>query len=138
MPKLLKFTVFFLFYTYIGLVLLAGFWGAFINPSFDFKFLMDLRFSDLKEEVYINLTSQYRFLRALEFGFGLYSFVFTKSIFAKGAHNQLFLTIMASGILARLVSIIAEGRPNNLFLFFIGYELVGWIAIFIYTRKKLV
>ena len=131
----MKFASHFFFYTYIGAVVLAGFWGAFINPVFDFRFLFGMEISDLPDTHRINLLSQYRFLRALELGFGIFSLVFKASIFSDYKYNTLFLTIMSSGILARLASIVADGMPNNLTFFFMSYEFIGLIVIYLYTKK---
>lgn len=126
---------YFFFYTYIGLVVAAGFWGAFINPYFDFRLLFGMDVTGLEDPHRINLLSQYRFLRALELGFGIFALLFKKEIFSSQRFNLLFLTIMASGILARLVSIAVDGVPNYLTLFFMSYELLGWVIIFFYTRS---
>ncbi len=128
---------YFFFYTYIGLVLVAGFWGAFINPYFDFKLLCNMDTMDLDEHVRINLLSQYRFLRALELGFGLFSLRFVSQIFHEKKFNVLFLVIMFSGVLARAISLIADGIPGTFHLFFMTYEFIGLIIIFIYTRKTI-
>lgn len=125
----------FFFYTYIGLVLLAGFWGAFINPYFDFKLLFQLDPNTLDDHARINLLSQYRFLRALELGFGMFSIMYVKKIFSEKTFNTLFLVIMGSGILARLVSWIADGTPNAYSMLFMFYELAGLIVIFFHTTK---
>ena len=131
----MKFASYFFFYSYIGLVVLAGFWGAFINPHFDFRFLFRMEVSALPDSQRINLLSQYRFLRALELGFGIFSLVFRKEIFAESRFNTLFLIIMASGIIARLVSIVADGIPNELSFIFMSYEFIGLIVIYLYTKK---
>jgi hypothetical protein len=125
----------FFFYTYIGLVVAAGFWGAFINPYFDFRLLFGMDVTALHDTHRINLLSQYRFLRALELGFGIFALLFKKEIFSGQRFNLLFLVIMASGILARIISIVADGLPNYLTIFFLSYELLGWIIIYLYTRK---
>ena len=125
----------FFFYTYIGLVVVAGFWGAFINPYFDFRLLFGMDVAGLDGPQRINLLSQYRFLRALEMGFGIFALLFKKEVFNNHRFNLLFMVIMASGILARMVSIVADGLPNYLTLFFMSYELLGWIIIFFYTRN---
>lgn len=124
---------YFFFYTYIGLVLLAGFWGAFIYPQFEFKLMLELDPGSLEDHARINLLSQYRFLRALEFGFGLFSIVFVKEIFSAKSFNVLFLIIMGSGIMARMVSWLFDGTPNYFTQFFMFYELLGLIIIFIHT-----
>jgi hypothetical protein len=43
---------------------------------------------------------------------------------------------MGSGVLARIVSILVEGMPSRLMLFFLIYELTGLCAIYIYSRKQ--
>ncbi len=126
---------YFFFYAYIGLVSLAGFWGAFLNARLDHQLLFQLDTRDLPEYTRINMLSQYRFLRAIELGFGLFSFFFTKAIFNERVFNRLFLSIMALGVLARLVSILYEGYPSWMTWFFLLFELIGVIIIFLYTRK---
>ena len=128
---------YFFFYTYIGLVIIAGFWGAFINPYFDFKQLFHLDPSTLPDYSRINILSQYRFLRALELGFGLFSVMYVKYIFTKRSFNMLFLIIMGSGVMARILSLVVDGRPSNLFLFFLTYEFIGLLVIFAYTKKNI-
>ena len=131
----MKFISYFFFYTYIGLVCLAGFWGAFFRADLDFLLLMGLDTNTLTEDIRINLLSQYRFLRALELGFGLFAFFFTKEIFTQKKFNTLFLIIMASGILARLASLLYEGSPSGMMYFFLVYEIIGWLFIYLYTRQ---
>ena len=126
---------YFFFYSYIGLILLAGFWGAFGNPRLDHLWLFDLDTNTLPEESRINLLSQYRFLRALELGYGLFAIVFTKEIFTQKKFNTLFLLIMFSGVLARVVSLVVEGSPSMLFYFFLFYEMTGVVIIYLFTRK---
>jgi hypothetical protein len=133
----MKVLSYFFFYTYTGLVIVAGFWGAFINPVFDFYVLFGLDLKSIADAPRINLVSQYRFLRALEFGFGLFSYFFSNKIFSMRIYNHLFLTGMLSGVLARVLSLIFDGSPSKLFYFFLIYELIGVILIFLYTRNRL-
>ncbi len=132
----MKWISYFFFYTYVGLVCLAGLWGAFFNAHLDFALLMNLDTATLPEEVRTNLLSQYRFLRALELGFGLFALTFIKEIFAQPKFNTLFMAIMALGILARLASLMYEGSPNWMMYIFLGYEIIGWICIYLYTRQS--
>ncbi|HSJ66663.1 MAG TPA: DUF4345 family protein [Anditalea sp.] len=127
----------FFFYTYIGLVTLAGIWGAFIYPSLDFEVMFDLNLSQLTDFEKINLLSQYRFLRALELGFGLFALLYVKEIFSDFKFNRLFLTIMGVGILARIFSWLFDGKPSYLTMFFLFYEAIGWIVIFTFSYSKI-
>lgn len=128
---------YFFFYTYIGLVCLAGLWGAFGLARLDFSLLMQADLAVLTDRAEVNVLSQYRFLRALELGFGLFALSCVREIFNERKFNQLFLSIMGMGFLARAVSLFYEGMPNGMMLFFMLYELAGLILIFIYTRQTI-
>lgn len=123
------------FYSYIGLVVLAGCWGAFFYPTLDFNLLFHLDLNDLPEFSRVNLLSQYRFLRALELGYGLFSLYFLKDIFSIAKFNKLFLSIMGLGIMARIFSWVMDGSPSSLNIFFLAYEALGWVTIFMYSQK---
>ncbi|MBD8489041.1 DUF4345 family protein [Echinicola sp. CAU 1574] len=129
---------YFFFYTYVGLVVLAGFRGAFIYPSWDFSFLFSMDVNQLNDFKRINLLSQYRFLRALELGFGLFSLYFLKDIFQYKIFNTLFLLIMGMGIMARVFSWLFDGTHGLLTKFFLIYEAIGWRLIYKYTKPKLI
>jgi hypothetical protein len=126
-----------LFYGYIGLVCLAGFWGAFINPEFDHRWLFHMDIYALKDYERINMLSQYRFLRALELGFGIISMSYVKQIFSEPKLNRLFTITMGAGILARLTSIFFDGRPSTLMILFLGYELIAWLVLLLYSIRHI-
>jgi hypothetical protein len=126
---------YFFYYSYIGLVIVAGFWGAFIYPEFDYRLLFNLETNTLSDFQRINLLSQYRFLRAIELGFGIFAILFVKSIFTEKKFNRLFIFIMGAGVLARIMSIVMDGIPSWMMLFFLAFELVGVVVIYFYSRK---
>ena len=132
----MKFTAYFFFYGYIGLVMLAGFWGAFLGADFDHQLLFNLDTSSLESDTRTNLLSQYRFLRAIEFGYGLFAILFTKEIFSLKKFNRLYLAIMFAGVLARTVSIVDDGSPSALFYFFLIFEFIGVVVIYLYFQLK--
>jgi hypothetical protein len=129
---------YFFYYFYVGLLIVAGFWGAFINPEFDFRLLFNLDTDTLTDHQRINVLSQYRFLRAIELGFGAFAILFVRNIFSKKKFNRLFIFIMSAGVLSRIVSIVMDGNPNWLMLFFLGFELVGVLVIIFYSRKLVI
>ena len=132
----MKFTAYFFFYGYIGLVMLAGFWGAFLGADFDHQLLFNLDTGSLESDTRTNLLSQYRFLRAIEFGYGLFTILFTKEIFSLKKFNRLYLAIMFAGVLARTVSIVDDGSPSALFYFFLIFEFIGVVVIYLYFQIK--
>lgn len=128
---------YFFFYTYIGLVILAGFWGAFLGADLDHRLLLNLDTRTLADTTRANVLSQYRFLRAMELGFGLFAIVFRTEIFTDKKFNTLFLVIMLAGVLARLISLFADGSPHWIFYFFLIYEGTGVIIIYLYSRNRM-
>ena len=128
---------YFFFYTYIGLVVVAGFWGAFIYPELDFKILFNFQIKDLYDFERINILSQYRFLRGLELGFGIFALTFIKEIFSEKKFNRVFLITMGLGIMARIASWLVDGNPGFLTKFFLFYEAIGWVLIFVYSKSSL-
>lgn len=133
----MKFLAYFFFYTYVGLLAVAGVWGAFIGAKIDQEMLFNLNIERLDPTTAANLLTQYRFLRLIEFGFGWFALAFTKEIFTNPKFNRLFLTVMFLGVAARVFSYFVDGPPTGIFYFFTIYELAGVIFIFLYTRKNM-
>jgi hypothetical protein len=117
------------------MVIVAGFWGAFINPYFDYRLLSNFDINTLPDFQRINIVSQYRFLRAIELGFGIFAILFVKNIFSEMKFNRLFIFIMSAGVLSRITSVAIDGSPGGLMYFFLGFELAGLTVIYLYSRK---
>lgn len=134
----MKFLTYFFFYTYVGLLIVAGIWGAFFGAKLDQRLLFGFDISQVNNATTgASILTQYRFLRLIEFGFGLFAIVFTKEIFSHAKFNRLFLGVMFLGVVARVLSYFVDGPPLWIFYFFAAYELVGALLIFLYTRNKL-
>jgi Domain of unknown function (DUF4345) len=119
-----------LFYGYVLTLLVAGAWGM-VGARLDQRYLFGLDLATMPTLVTTNLVSQYRFLRAVELGYGLFAWRYRAEILKPSPYSALFLTTMALGVLARLISLLLDGVPRGLFLFFLIYELVGVAAIWI-------
>lgn len=124
------------FHVYVWILILAGALGIF-TATIDHRVLFQLQLETLAPVTMASLVSQYRFLRAVEFGFGVFAFVFRKEIFESTLFNRLFLSIMFLGVMARVVSIVLDGHPLPVFYVFLIFELVGGIVIYLYTRRRL-
>jgi len=122
------------FFVYVVTLIAAGAWGA-VGARVDMSLLLRLHLSDLPDRAATNLLSQYRFLRAIELGFGLFALMFWRQIYRVATYNRLFLSIMACGVGARLLSLIVDGVPSPWMIVFAGQELVGVVLIFVYTRS---
>jgi len=133
----MRWLAYFFFYTYVGLLVVAGLWGAFIGARIDQEMLFDFDIDRVNATTAASILTQYRFLRLIEFGFGLFALLFTREVFSLIKFNRLFLGVMFLGVVARAVSYLIDGPPNWLFYFFAFYELIGVVLIFLYTRNKL-
>jgi hypothetical protein len=83
-----------------------------------------------------SLLSQYRFLRAVELGYGLVAARYWRLIFADRRFGVPFLVVMALGVAARVVGIVWDGWPSALFLFFMVSEAVGVAVIWYVARPR--
>lgn len=124
------------YYGYVGVLILAGGWGV-LGARLDHRLLFGLDVSTLEPKAAASLLSQYRFLRAIELGFGLFALLFKREIYTVPLYNHVFLTAMFLGIVARVISLVLDGRPRSAFYFFLGYEGVGIVLIYAYTRGTL-
>lgn len=132
----LYFSALFFFYTYVGLVVAAGLWGVFC-AKLDANLFLALDLNQIAPRSCANLLSQYRFLRALEFGFGIVALYLRREIFAGGIINHLFLITMVLGVIGRAVSLLADGRPRGVFYFFLIYEAAGSLSIGLYSNPAI-
>ena len=126
-----------LFFGYVVLLIVAGAWGI-VGASLDMPWLLRVHLGDLPHRAQANLISQYRFLRAMELGFGLFALRYRRQIFSVRSYNRIFLAAMASGVAARLISLGADGWPSIWMYAFLAWELAGVVAIFLYTRPRVV
>jgi hypothetical protein len=134
--SLLAASAWILFYGYTGLLVVAGVWGM-LAGRFDQRLLFGLDPDTLPPRTAASLVSQYRFLRAIEAGFGAFALLYRGEIFTEAPFNTLFLTAMAMGVAARLVSLARDGRPRTIFYFFLISEGVGVVLIYLQTRHTL-
>ena len=124
------------FFVYVALLIVAGAWGI-VGARFDIRVLLQLHVHDLPHRTAANLLSQYRFLRAIELGFGVFALTNRQRIYSLRSYNRLFLSVMTAGVAARLVSLALDGTPSWWMFVFLGWELVGVILIFLATRSGL-
>jgi hypothetical protein len=124
------------FFVYVALLIVAGAWGM-VGARVDMWVLLRLHLNDLPDRTAANLLSQYRFLRAIEIGFGVFALTHWRRIYSIRTYNRLFLSVMATGVAARLLSLGLDGGPSWWMYLFLGWELVGVVLIFLATRSGL-
>jgi hypothetical protein len=124
------------FFVYVASLIVAGAWGM-VGARVDMWVLLRLHLNDLPDRTAANLLSQYRFLRAIEIGFGVFALTHWRRIYSIRTYNRLFLSVMAAGVAARLLSLGLDGGPSWWMYLFLGWELVGVALIFLATRSGL-
>ena len=67
--------------------------------------------------------------------FGIFAILFKQEIYTEPRFTHLFLYTMAAGVVARLVSLVLDGRPRKIFYFFIASEAIGVVLIAVYTSQ---
>jgi len=123
-----------LFYGYVATLLVAGAWGM-VEARLDQRLLFGLDLTTLPATHAATLVSQYRFLRAIELGYGLFAWRYRTAILRPSPYSTVFLTTMALGVLARIISLVLDGRPEAVFLFFLIYEAVAVVIIWMTVRR---
>jgi hypothetical protein len=132
-PEALRTASLVFFFAYVATLIAAGAWGI-VGARLDLPILLRLHVGVLPHRAAANLLSQYRFLRALELGFGLFALLYWKLIYSVRSYNRLFLATMGYGVAARLLSLAADGLPSVWMYAFLGWELVGVVLVFLATR----
>lgn len=122
-----------LFFGYAVTLVLAGAWGA-VATRLDFPLVIGLDLSEVPPDAEADLLNHYRFLRAVELCFGIFSLVWWRRIFGERTPNLIFLATMAAGVSARLLGLALDGTPGLLVFSVIAWEIAGVIVIFLATR----
>ncbi|MEO8620528.1 MAG: DUF4345 family protein [bacterium] len=119
-----------LFWGYVAMLLGIGASGIFIAPwelgSF-FKVPLD----GLEKRAHATFLSQYRFLKGMELGYGIFAVVFRQQVFTQPLYHQFFLVVLFAGAGARVLSMIIDGRPSNFFIVVTAYELATGVMMII-------
>jgi hypothetical protein len=126
-----------LFYGYVGLLVVAGAWGV-IGARLDHRWLFAVDAGSLgAPRSAASIVSQYRFLRALELGFGIWALMFRHRIFTEPPYARLFLGVMSTGVIARVISHVLDGRARGIFYFFLWSEAAGAVCFAIAFHEAL-
>ena len=122
------------FYGYTAMLLCVGFSGIFI-AHWELQRIFGIKFSLMNHETAATILNQYRFLKAMEFSFGLFCISYRRDIFSGGGARMLFLGGVFAGVAARTISIIANGWPQWVFVIFLLLELATGILVLIQPRR---
>lgn len=87
-------------------------------------------------DVQATMLNQYRFLKSVELGAGVFCLAYRADIMAGGRSSRIFLAIVALGVLARVFAWLVDGRPSVLFLIFLALEVLTLVAVALHLRFK--
>ncbi|WP_158800551.1 DUF4345 family protein [Pedobacter sp. L105] len=129
------------FYAYcLFLVLIGGVLGLLVPKwgplSFE-VYATTIFKTNIDHESMASALNQYRFMKSVEFGFGLFGLLFRQEIYTQKKFNYFFLGIMLLGTLERILSYFVDGKPRPAYIFFIFLELSIWLIILLYSRVTL-
>lgn len=80
------------------------------------------------------MLNQYRFLKSIELGAGIFCLLFRRGILAGRPEAFAFLALVAGGLIARTLAWIVDGRPAALFLVFLAGEILTFIFVALNLR----
>lgn len=136
--SLLKWLGLLSFYGYIAALFILGIAGLAV-PGWELRILyqLDLSALGLASGAKAILLHQYRFLKAIAVGYGLFALVFRREIFRSAVFNRVFLAILFGGAAGRTLSLIIDGRAHWGLVSFTVSEYIFGVLIFAYSRSTL-
>jgi hypothetical protein len=111
------------FWGYVGMLLGIGTSGIFI-ARWELTTVFRVPLPSSPDIVRATFLNQYRFLKALELGFGAYSALFHHEIFAAASFHSLFLFVLFAAASARVLSMLIDGLPHVAFIAITVLELI--------------
>lgn len=124
------------FFGYAAMLLGVGLAGVFIAP-YELSRIFHVDAADMSRLDRATLLNQYRFLKALELGLGLFCVLFWRRIFAERSFNDFFLFFVLAGAAARILSLAMDGPARWPFVVFLLLELATAAVVFTHTRPLL-
>jgi hypothetical protein len=122
-------------FLYSTALVVVGTVGIF-TPHWEFPTLFGIDPSGFSHDSQANLLNQYRFLKAVELGAGLFCFANRPSTLDGGRGSLLFLALVSAGIFARTLAWITDGRPSALFVGFLLFEVLLFVVFVLHLRKS--
>jgi len=82
------------------------------------------------------ILNQYRFLKAMEFAFGLFCAIWHRDIFRNTREHRVFLGGVFAGVAARLLGLAHDGMPRIAFVIFAALELITGLLVWFSARGR--
>lgn len=124
------------FWGYTLMLLVVGAGGMLIAP-WELRTVFGLPLDTLPDIVEATLLNQYRFLKSIEFAFGIFCLAWRHAIFSHGQAHTVFVVGVFFGVSARLGSWVVDGRPHTAFLIFAALELITVLLVAWVVRRRI-
>lgn len=125
-----------LFWTWVGALVLLGGSGIFTG-EWELRLVYGIDLASMSPMEQAGLLNQFRFLKAVEFGFGFFCILFRREIRRVPLFNRLFLSIVFLGASARALAIALDGWPHWTFTGITLLELLTGIVLALDSRRTL-
>ena len=125
-----------LFFGWVGALVLLGGLGIFTG-KWELGTIFQIDLGRMSHEAQDSLLNQYRFLKAVEFGFGIFCVLFRREIYQDLRCNRLFLSVVFLGAAARVLSIAVDGWPHWAFTGVTVLEILTFLVVALYSRGTL-
>lgn len=119
------------FYGYVAMLIIVGGAGIFI-AEWELRTIFHLDLASMAPDAEASLLNQYRFLKSIELGAGLFGLTFRREIFRGGDVLRVFLAFVFLGVFARSLAVLMDGVPWAGFLVFLVLELITGLLVLYY------
>ncbi|GAB2889374.1 DUF4345 domain-containing protein [Paralcaligenes sp. KSB-10] len=116
------------FWGYTLMLLGVGVSGVFI-ASWELRVVFSVPMDHMNDAARATLLNQYRFLKSLELGFGIFCIAYRRRIFLRSLAHKVFLAGVFAGVAARMGGWLADGRPSPVFIAFAVLELATGLLV---------
>ena len=131
----LKFVAGFMVIVYGAMLCVVGITGI-VSVHWELTKVFMLDPTSWPDEVRATFINQYRFLKAVEFGAGLFCLTYWRSILIGEKASMVFIILVAAGIIARTIAWIVEGQPSMPFIIFLALEILVLAVVALYLKQN--
>jgi hypothetical protein len=121
-------------FLYGWMLIVVGVAGI-LAPRWELRSVFGLDSAVWPVRVQSTFLNQYRFLKSMELGAGLFCIAFRPAILTGGMPGRVFLAIVAAGVVARTTAWAADGTPDLAFLIFLALELLVFVVVALHLAR---
>ena len=120
---------------YAAMLVVVGAAGI-VSARWEFAAVYGIDPSTWSSDTQATMLNQYRFLKSVELGAGVFCLAYRRAIMDGGRAAAVFLTIVGLGVAARSFAWHVDGRPATAFIVFLVLEALVFVAVVLHLRIK--